>query len=107
VDGPEGSQHYTFTALVATQESAAAVRAVVAAQRALKREPSLARRAAQKLFPSAELALIDELVRRDAPYYEPLISQASVRALNDFAKDMGLLSRAPTYDEVVATHFKP
>src|SRR5215471_6388888 len=29
-EGPEGSQHYTFPALVATQESAAAVRAVVA-----------------------------------------------------------------------------
>jgi ABC-type nitrate/sulfonate/bicarbonate transport system substrate-binding protein len=52
-DGPRGAQHYTFPALVATQERiegnpesvAAAVRAVAAAQGALKRDPSLAARA--------------------------------------------------------------
>jgi ABC-type nitrate/sulfonate/bicarbonate transport system substrate-binding protein len=112
-DGPGGARHYTFPALVAAQERidrspqavAGAVRAVVAAQQALKREPSLATRAAQKLFPSPELELIEELVRRDAPYYEPLISEASVRALNDFAQAVGLLSRAPSYEEVVAIHF--
>jgi len=109
-DGPQGSTHYTFPALVATQErierspeqAAAAARAVVAAQRALKQDPSLAARAAQKLFPPAELELISELVRRDAPYYEPLISRASVQALNGFARAIGLLSREPSYDEVVA-----
>jgi len=109
-DGPQGSTHYTFPALVAAQErierspeqAAAAARAVAAAQRALKQDPSLAARAAQKLFPPAELGLISELVRRDAPYYEPLISRASVQALNGFARTMGLLSREPSYDEVVA-----
>jgi ABC-type nitrate/sulfonate/bicarbonate transport system substrate-binding protein len=111
-DGPQGSTHYTFPAFVAAQERierspeqvAAAARAVVAAQRALKQDPSLAARAAQKLFPPAELELISELVRRDAPYYEPLISRASVQALNGFAKAMGLLSHEPSYDEVVAAH---
>jgi len=111
-DGPQGSAHYTFPALVAAQERierspeqvAAAARAVVAAQRALKQDPSLAARAARKLFPPAELDLISELVRRDAPYYEPLISRASVQALNGFAKAMGLLSRETNYDEVVAAH---
>jgi ABC-type nitrate/sulfonate/bicarbonate transport system substrate-binding protein len=114
-DGPQGSTHYTFPALVATQErierspetAAAGARAVVAAQRALKQDPSLAARAAQKLFPPAELELISELVRRDAPYYEPLISRASVQALNGFARAMGLLSREPSYDEVVAAHLLP
>jgi ABC-type nitrate/sulfonate/bicarbonate transport system substrate-binding protein len=113
-DGPQGSAHYTFPALVAAQEQierspeqvAAAVRAVVAAQRALKQDPPLAARAAQKLFPPAELELISELVRRDAPYYEPLISSASVQALNEFSKAMGLLSREPNYDEVVAAHLR-
>ena len=113
-DGPQGSTHYTFPALVATQErierspeqAAAAARAVVAAQRALKQDPSLAARAAQKLFPPAELELISELVRRDAPYYEPLISRASVQALNGFARAIGLLSREPSYDEVVAAQLR-
>lgn len=110
-DGPRGAQHYTFPALVATQKRidasseavAAAVRAVVAAQAALKEDPSLAVRAAKRYFPEAELALIAELVRRDAPYYDASISQASVRALNAFSKAMGLLSREPAYEEVVAT----
>jgi ABC-type nitrate/sulfonate/bicarbonate transport system substrate-binding protein len=114
-DGPRGSQHYTFPALVATQRqieerperTAAAVRAVAAAQSALKRDPSLAVRAAEKHFPAAELELIAELVRRDAPYYEPLISEASLRALNAFARALGLLSREPAYEKVVAAHLKP
>jgi ABC-type nitrate/sulfonate/bicarbonate transport system substrate-binding protein len=109
-DGPRGSRHYTFPALVATQERierspetvAAAVRAVVAAQAALKKDASLATRAAKRLFPPAELALIEELVRRDAPYYSAAISQASVRALNAFASAMGLLLREPAYEEIVA-----
>jgi ABC-type nitrate/sulfonate/bicarbonate transport system substrate-binding protein len=109
-DGPRGSQHYTFPALVATQEhvdrepeaAAAAVRAVAAAQRALRGDPSLATRAAQRLFPPAELKLIAELVRRDAPYYESLISRESVLALNAFARATGVLSREPAYEEVVA-----
>jgi ABC-type nitrate/sulfonate/bicarbonate transport system substrate-binding protein len=103
-DGPEGSQHYTFPALVGTQEStgAAAARAVAAAQAALKADPALAVRAAQKLFPPAELALIAELVRRDAPYYDPLISQESVRGMNGFARTMGLLRRDAGYADVVA-----
>jgi NitT/TauT family transport system substrate-binding protein len=111
-DGPRGTQDYTFAAMVAAQDridadprrAAAAVRAVTAAQSALKSDSSLAARAARKLFPPAELALIEELVRRDSPYYEPLISQASVRALNGFARSMGLLSREPAYEDVVAAH---
>ena len=113
-DGPRGSEHYTFPALVAAQEgierspgtTAAAVRAVIAAQGALRQDPSLAARAAQRLFPAAEHALIEELVRRDAPYYDAAISEESVRALNGFAGALGLLSREPAYEEVVATHLK-
>lgn len=113
-DGPRGSERYTFPALVATQERieaspgtiAAAVRAVIAAQGALRQDPPLAERAAKRYFPAAELEVIAELVRRDAPYYDPLISPASVRALNGFARASGLLSREPAYEEVVATHLK-
>ncbi|HKW37762.1 MAG TPA: ABC transporter substrate-binding protein [Burkholderiales bacterium] len=108
-DGPRAARDYTFAALVATQErvggspgtAASAARAVAAAQRALKADPSLAARAAKKLFPRTELDLIPELVRRDAQYYDALISPASFLALNGFARTLGLLSREPAYEEVV------
>ena len=113
-DGPKGAQHHTFPALVTTQKTiderpdaaAAAIRAVVRAQRALKNDPSLATAAAKRHFPVAELALIPELVRRDAPYYDPAISRKAVESLNAFARASGLLSRAPAYEQVVATQFQ-
>ncbi len=113
-DGPKASRHYTFPAFVATQKridetpetAAAAVRAVVAAQAALKRDPSLAATAAKKHFPAAELALIAELVGRDAPYYDPTISRETVDSLNAFARATGLLTGAPVYERVVATQFQ-
>jgi len=113
-DGPKDARHYTFSALVTTQKTiderpdaaAAAIRAVVRAQRALKNDPSLAAAAAERHFPAAELALIPELVRRDAPYYDPAISRETVDSLNAFARATGLLSRAPAYERVVATQFQ-
>ena len=113
-DGPKNAQHYTFSALVATQKTiderpdavTAAIRAVVRAQRALKNDPSLAAAAAKGHFPATELALIPELVGRDAPYYDPAISRETVDSLNAFARATGLLSRAPAYERVVATQFQ-
>jgi len=112
-DGPSAARHYTFPAFYTTQEKIgaeprvveSAVRAVVGAQQALKADPTLATRAAEKHFPPAERKLIAELVRRDASYYDPLISRESVRALNEFARAMGLLSRESAYEDVVAAHF--
>jgi ABC-type nitrate/sulfonate/bicarbonate transport system substrate-binding protein len=113
-DGPKGAQHYTFPALVTTQEAiderpdavAAAIRAVVRAQRALKNDPALAAAAAKRHFPAAELALIPELVGRDAPYYDPTISRETVDSLDAFARATGLLSAAPGYERVVAMQFQ-
>ena len=113
-DWPKNAQHYTFSALVATQKTiderpdavTAAIRAVVRAQRALKNDPSLAAAAAKRHFPAAELALIPELVRRDAPYYDPAISRETVDSLNAFAQATGLLSGATAYEQVVATQFQ-
>jgi len=114
-DGPPGARHYTFPALVATEKKiaedadtvAAAVRAIVAAQRALKSDPALATEAARRHFPEVELALIPELVRRDAPFYDPAISADSVNDLNAFARGIGILSGAPAHEQVVATRFQP
>jgi ABC-type nitrate/sulfonate/bicarbonate transport system substrate-binding protein len=113
-DGPKGSRHYTFPAFVTTQEwidkepeqIAAGVRSIVAAQNALKGDPTLATEAAKRYFPAAELALIPELVRRDAPFYDPAISADAVDSLNAFARAAGLLSGAPAYEQVVATRFQ-
>jgi ABC-type nitrate/sulfonate/bicarbonate transport system substrate-binding protein len=112
-DGPRDSPDYTFPALVATQKLidrdpalvAAAVRAVVRAQAALRHNPGLAVEAAKRHFPAAELELIPELIRRDAPFYEPAISAQTVLALNAFSRRLGLLSAEVSYEDVVAARF--
>ena len=113
-EGPPAARDYTFAALVTTRRKideqpdvvSAAVRALVAAQRALKLEPERATEVGRKLFPETEAGLIAELIRRDAPFYDPAISPRTVAALNGFAKGLGILSGAPSYDEVVATGFR-
>jgi len=113
-DGPAAARDYTFAAFVTTQKAIeqrpdvveGAARALIGAQQALKRDPSRATEAAKRLFPAAEAGLIAELIRRDAPFYDPAISARSVAALNEFARNLGLLSAAPAYDKVVATRFQ-
>ena len=100
---------YTFPALVASQElidakpevARAAIRAVKAAQQILKRDPGRATEVGRKLFPATEASLIAELVRRDAPFYDPEISPRSVESMNRFARELGLLSRQVSYEDVV------
>ena len=113
-DGPGAARDYTFPALVTTQRRideepetvAAAVRALVRAQQALKENPGRATEVGTRLFPEAEAGLIAELVRRDAPFYDPGISKRSVDALNDFSRNMGLLTEPVAYEQVVATEFQ-
>jgi ABC-type nitrate/sulfonate/bicarbonate transport system substrate-binding protein len=113
-DGPHQARHYTFSALVATEKRIsaepdsvrAAIRALMKAHKALKENLNLATEVGRKRFPPSEAELIAELVRRDLPYYDPAITEAEVRAMNDFALAVGLLSDpAPPYDRVVATEF--
>jgi hypothetical protein len=61
----------------------------------------------RKRFPAAEADLIADLVRRDLPYYDAAISRETVTGLNGFARDCGVLSTTPSYDDVVATRFSP
>ena len=113
-DGPPPARDYTFPALVTTQRrideepetAAAAVRALVRAQRALKDNPARATEVGKRLFPAAEAELIAELIRRDAPFYDPAISRQSVEALNAFSRNMGLLTGPSGYEDVVATQFQ-
>ena len=111
--GPPAARDYTFPALVAAdrliEDSPAtvegAVRAIVEAQRALRADPSRAVEVGQRLFPPDEAALIEDLIRRDVPYYNAGISPNSVADLNEFSRNIGLLSGDPAYEQVVASRF--
>ena len=112
-DGPPAAWHYTFPALVATERKitqepeavGGAIRAVLKAQRALAADPSRATEVGRRIFPPTEAELIAELIERDLPYYDPVISAETVSRMNRFAQDAGLLSESVPYDRVVATDF--
>lgn len=112
--GPSSAQHYTFSGLVTTEANiarepesvAAAVRAIVNTQKALRKDHSIATIVGERLFPPTEAGLIAELVERDLPYYDPAIPAEVVEGLNQFARDIGLLSGPVPYDQVVATQFR-
>ncbi|MPZ55970.1 MAG: ABC transporter substrate-binding protein [Rhizobiales bacterium] len=112
-DGPKRCFDYTFPGFAATDRLiaakpdviAAAVRAIVATQAALKRNVTLATAVGRKLFPPQEAELIAGLVGRDLPYYDAAVSEHIVTVMNDFARDVGLLTGRPRYQDVVATAF--
>ena len=114
-DGPTPCFNYTMASIAARDEfiarepasAAAAVRAIVKTQRALAADPSRATAAARALFPAQETALIAELVRRDAPYYDATIARDFVTGMNQFARDVGILKGDPAYESVVATQLAP
>jgi len=114
-DGPPAARHWTFPALVTTERlvkeqpevAAAAVRAVVKTQRALRANPQLAAKAAQRLFPAEEASLIAFEVARDAPFYDPTITEEMVGHISRFARGIGALKGEVRYGEVVATQFAP
>ncbi|MGH8692572.1 MAG: ABC transporter substrate-binding protein [Burkholderiales bacterium] len=110
-EGSDEAKGYTFPALVATQklieeqpeQAAAAVRAVMNAQKALKQDPNRATEVGRKLFPPTEAALIAELIRRDLPFYDAQISRGAVESMNRFARELGLLSKTVPFEAVVWT----
>lgn len=112
--GPAGCFDYTMPVLAATESlvaarpdvAAAAVRALVAAQAALKEDVSLAAEVGRKRFPPREAGLIAAVVARDLPFYDAAISEPSFAAINDFARRVGILDGAPEYAAVVATQFR-
>jgi NitT/TauT family transport system substrate-binding protein len=112
-DGPPACFNYTMASVATTDRlihdrpdaAAGAVRAIVAAHAALKADPGLARKVGGKLFPPQEAELIEELIRRDLPYYDASISPGFVDGMNGFARDIGILTGRPSYADVVAAQF--
>jgi len=114
-DGPPTARFYNFAALTTSDRlieehpdvAAGAVRAIVKTQKALRDDPSLSTGVGRRLFPADEAELIEELIRRDAPFYDAAISQEAVDGLMRFATGYGLVSEPVAYDALVATRFSP
>jgi NitT/TauT family transport system substrate-binding protein len=112
-DGPPGARYYNFAALTAREQlvkehpevAAGAIRAVRSAQKALKADPSLATGIGEKLFPADEAPLIADLIARDAPFYDAVITREAIDGVMKFAKSFGLIKDVLPYDSVVATEF--
>jgi ABC-type nitrate/sulfonate/bicarbonate transport system substrate-binding protein len=114
-DGPKPAFNYTMASIATTdrlierapETAAAAIRAIVKTQAALRQNATRATEVGRKLFPPSEAELIAELIRRDLPYYDPTISEAFVAGMNQFARDIGILEDQVPYSQVVATQFRP
>jgi len=113
-DDPSQVRHFTFAGLVTTEalierepeRAAAAVRAVVKAQNALRVEPKLAAEVGRRRFPAQAAELIAAIVERDLPFYDPVISEEAIAGLNRFAQSVGVLLGPIPYDQVVAVRFR-
>ena len=113
-DGPPEARHYTFAALATTDEfltrdpvaAAAAVRAIVKTQKALRADPALALKVGERRFPPEAAPLIAAIVEQDLPFYQPAVLEEDVGRLNGFAQSMGILSRPVPYEQVVAVRFR-
>lgn len=114
-DGPKSCFNYTAATIATTDaliarspdEAAAAVRAIVKTQAALKANVARAAEVGQKLFPPSEAALITDLIRRDLPYYDASLSPTFIAGMTDFARQQGILEDETPYERVVATQFAP
>src|ERR1700733_13403863 len=114
-DGPKACFNYTAATIATTdaliarapEEAAAAVRAIVKTQAALKADVTRAAEVGKKLFPPAAAALITDLIRRDLPYYDAALSPAFVTGMAEFARRQNILDGEVAYEQVVATQFAP
>ena len=112
-DGPKPCFNYTMASIATTDQlinrapdaAAAAVRAIVSTHAELKTDPARATEVGRKLFPPSEAELIAELIRRDLPYYDASISRTFVAGMNEFSRDVGILTGDVTYEDIVATQF--
>jgi NitT/TauT family transport system substrate-binding protein len=112
-DDPADVRHFTFAGLATTEAQierdaesvAAAVRAIVKTQKALRADPALAAEVGQRKFPKEAAELITTIVERDLPFYDPVIYEEAVGGLNRFAQSIGHLPGPVPYEQVVAVRF--
>jgi len=112
-DDPAEVRRFTFAGLVAADAwiesnpdgAAAAVRAIVKAQKALKKNPALAAKVGRRKFPPEAATLIAAIVERDVSFYDPVITESAVVSLNRFAQAVGHLPGPVPYGQVVAERF--
>ena len=113
-DDPDEVRYFTFAGMVTTdhfverepEAIAAAVRAIVKAQKALRKDPSLAQDVGRRKFPKDAAELIARVVERDVPFYNPVVSEEAVTKMNRFAQSVGHLSGPAPYANVVAIRFR-
>ena len=113
-DDPAQVRHFTFAGMASTdaliarepEAVAAAVRAIVRAQETLRSDPGLAADVGKRKFPKEAAELIATIVERDAPFYDPVISEEAVLGLNRFAQSVGHLTTLVPYEDVVAVQFR-
>ncbi|MGZ8487962.1 MAG: ABC transporter substrate-binding protein, partial [Candidatus Binatia bacterium] len=113
-DDPAEVRFCTFAGMATTDDfiarepeaMAAAVRAIVKAQNALRADPALARVVGLRKFPKEAAELIANVVTRDAEFYDPAISEESIAKMNRFAESVGQLTAPVKYEEVVAVRYR-
>lgn len=113
-DDPGEVRRFTFAGMAITdafiqrepETVAAAVRAIVKAQNALRADPKLAAEVGKRKFPPDAAALIANVVERDAPFYDPFIAEEAIAAMNRFAMSVGHLSGPVPYEHVAAIQFR-
>ena len=113
-DDPDEVRYFTFAGMAITDKFierephavAAAVRAIVKAQKALRADPSLAREVGKRKFPQDAAELISNVVARDVEFYDPAITEDMVAKMNRFAQSVGHLSGSVAYDQVVAARYR-
>jgi len=112
-DGPKPCFNYTMSSIATADRlierspdaAGAVVRALVSTHTALKENVARATEVGRKLFPPSEAELIAELIRRDLPYYDSTISKSFVAGMNQFCRDVGILTGDVPYENIVATQF--
>ena len=112
-DGPAAAFNYTMPALITSERlikdepdvCAAAVRALVKTQKALKEDVSLATEVGRKRFPAEEAELISGIIQRDLPFYNAAITPEFVAGMSKFSQAMGLIDEPIAFEDAVATQF--
>ena len=112
-DGSASAFNYTMPALITSERlikdepdvCAAAVRALVKTQKALKEDVSLATEVGRKRFPAEEAELISGIIQRDLPFYNAAITPEFVAGMSKFSQAMGLIDAPIAFEDAVATQF--